>query len=174
MAKRDFRKGAIPYDFIAVPRRLPKSVEWRGLSGRSTKLLFDLASQYSGKNNGRLCPSFEVMKRDHGWTSKDQLIKAKQELLECSFVVQTRKGRAPRTAEWVGLTWWKLDYEKSMEIDPGTWPHLNFLNLHDALIDPNEGRKKPNGTAKPVVRSTDRSTPRIPPTRSAARTDGVP
>lgn len=173
MAKRDYGGVAIPFEFIPLPKRVLRSTAWRSLSYRGQALALALSSQYTGRNNGRLCPSFEVMKRDHGWTSKDQLIKAKRELLECPFAIRTRKGRAPRTAEWIGMTWWRLDYNATMEVDPASWPYLNFIDLKDARIDPNEGRMKLNGTANSVVRSTDRSTPKKPPTWSAARTDGA-
>lgn len=149
MAKRDYRKGAIKYPFIAFPKQVLASSEWRQLSHRGRSLLLDLCGQYTGKNNGRFCPSFEVMKR-YGWGSKSNLARAKGELLDTSFVVLTRRGRAPRTAEWVGLTWWQLDYHESMEIAPTEWPYMNFVDLRDALIDPNIGRGKLNGTANSV------------------------
>src|SRR5690606_4142554 len=78
------------------------------------------------------------------------LARAKGELLDTPFVVLTRRGRAPRTAEWVGVTWWHLDHDQSMEIARTQWPYLNFVDLRDALIDPNAGREKLNGTANSV------------------------
>jgi len=141
MSKRDYRKGMLPFQFIPIPKDVLSSPEWLNLPHNARALATDLMSQYTGKNNGRLCPGFQVMKR-YGWTSKQTLTRAKNALLECSFVVRTRLGHAPRTAEWIGFTWWKLDYDKSMDIiDPRDFPYLNFIRVE--RLDPNEGRVKP-------------------------------
>ncbi|HYC42358.1 MAG TPA: hypothetical protein VEB70_05165 [Noviherbaspirillum sp.] len=147
MAKRDHVRGALPFHFAAVPLDVIRSKEWRGLPHSARALAVDLISQYTGKNNGRLCPAFEVMKA-YGWASKRTLIDAKRALVECPFVVLTRKGHPPRTAEWIAFTWWKLDYEKSMDVDPKAFPYLNFLSVE--RIDPNQGRSPPE-KSNPVV-----------------------
>jgi len=144
MAKHNYRKGAIPYLFIALPRQVVASLEWQALSHRARSLAVDLMNQYNGKNNGRLCPGFEAM-RNSNWTSKDQLIKAKRELLTTRFCIQTRMGHAPRTAEWLGFTWWPLNWDESMDVSRTTWPFMNFVDIEQARIDPNEGRKARNG-----------------------------
>ena len=126
MAQKSYRKGAIPYGFIAVPKDVLTHPDYLGLPAASKALLFDVAVQFTGKNNGRLSPGFEAMKRA-GWTSKTKLIRAKRALLECVFTMQTRIGHPPRTAEWWGFTWWKLDYHESMEVNARGWPYLNFL-----------------------------------------------
>lgn len=144
MAKDNYRKGAITYNFIALPNRVVASREWQVLPHRARSLAIDLMYQYTGKNNGRLCPGFEVMRR-FGWRSKDQVIKAKRELLTTQFCIQTRIGHAPRTAEWLGFTWWKLHWHESMDMSATAWPYMNFIDIEQARIDPNEGRKAVNG-----------------------------
>lgn len=144
MGKRSHAKGSISYQFIAVPKLLIASLEWQRLSFRGRALALDLMGQYSGKNNGRLCPSFEVMRRA-GWTSKDQLVKAKRELLSTRFCIQTRMGHPPRTSEWLGFTWWRLDWHESMDISATGWPLGDFFDLADVRIDPNKARKPANG-----------------------------
>jgi hypothetical protein len=144
MSKTDHRKGMLPFPFVAIPVEIIRSAEWQSLPHSARALAIDLMSQYTGKNNGRLCPAFTVMARC-GWTSKDTLANAKRALLACSFVVCTRKGHPPRTAEWIGFTWWKLDYDKSMDIDPKRFPYLSFKKMK--RLDPNEGRK----AAKPSL-----------------------
>jgi len=156
MGKRSHAKGSISYQFIAIPKLLIASEEWQRLSFRGRALALDLMNQYTGKNNGRLCPGFEVMRRA-GWTSKDQLVKAKRELLSTRFCIQTRMGYPPRTSEWLGFTWWRLDWHESMDVSPTAWPLMNFVDIEQARIDPNEGRKPENGKHFPW---------------SAARTDG--
>ncbi|WP_292934531.1 hypothetical protein [Noviherbaspirillum sp.] len=137
MAKSDHKKGALPYQFAALPMDVIRSGTWQALPHSARALAIDLMSQYTGKNNGRLCPAFVVMER-YGWASKRTLIDAKRALIECPFVVLTRKGHPPRTSEWLAFTWWRLDYEKSMDIDPKAFPYLNFV--HAIRPDPNTGR----------------------------------
>jgi hypothetical protein len=140
MSKRDHRKGMLPFRFVALPIEVIQSAEWQKLPHSARALAIDLMCQYTGKNNGRLCPGFPVMQK-HGWKSKETLARAKKALLKCSFVIQTRLGHAPSTAEWIGFTWWKLDYDKSMDINPRCFPYLNFVSVE--RLDPNEGRVKP-------------------------------
>ena len=141
MAKRDHRKGALPFRFVAIPVPVLESSEYRALPPSARSLLVDLLMQFSGKNNGRLCISRMALGR-YGWTSSDTLDRAKRALLSCQFILMTRKGRPPRTAEWVGVTWLPLDYDKSMEVDPRAWPYMNFQTIEAGAIDPNQGREK--------------------------------
>lgn len=147
-------KRALNFRFIPLPLDVVLSPEWKTLSSSAKCLAIDLATQFKGKNNGRLSPSFEAMKR-HGWTSKDTLARAKKALLECSFVVLTRKGHPPCTAEWIGFTWWPLDWHESMDIQPKEWPYLNFVQL--PLHDPNAGRQPSVKSAICVPRNPGRS-----------------
>lgn len=137
MAKTDFRKGQLPFQFVPLPKDVLASPEYQGLPTSAKALMLDLMGQYTGKNNGRLCTAFEAMKRC-GWTAPNTLTRAKRALLECPFAMLTRKGHPPRTAEWVGFTWWKLDWHESMDIGPRGFPYLNFVPVRS--IDPNEGR----------------------------------
>lgn len=150
MSGSNYRKGALKFDFAPLPRAVLNGAEWCDLPTGARSLAIDLAAQYTGKNNGRLTPAFEVMQR-YGWVSKGTLIRAKKALLEASFVVLTRKGHAPRTAEWVGFTWWTLNFEQSMDVDPKYFPYLNFQTVQSARIDPNRGRE--NATGRHFLRS---------------------
>jgi hypothetical protein len=152
MSKRSHARGAILYEFVAVPKAVLQSTEWQALPPSARALAMDLMAQYSGKNNGRLCPAFTVMERC-GWTSRTTLIQAKRALLECPFVLVTRKGHAPRTAEWIAFSWWPLHYERSMDIDPARFPYLNFMKLE--RIDPNQGRGRPPAKSNCVVQKLD-------------------
>lgn len=137
MTKSSYMKGALPFEFLAVPKAILRSAEYLALSHSARSLMNDLMGQYSGKNNGRLTPSFTAME-SLGWVSKTTLQRAKDHLLDAPFVVLTRKGHAPRTAEWIGFTWWRLNYHESMDIDPRRFPYLNFMS--PAVADPNTGR----------------------------------
>lgn len=125
MARR--KRGSIDYPFIALPRALITSETWQALPHAARVLAIDLMSQYTGRNNGRLCPAFEVMKRS-GWASKDTLARAKRALLDSPFALQTRMGHPPRTAEWIGFLWWRLDYDRTMDVDPAKWPRWGFMD----------------------------------------------
>jgi hypothetical protein len=137
VARNDFRKGALPFEFLPIPKDVLRSPAYQALPFSARALMLDLMAQYTGKNNGRLSPAFQAMQRI-GWT-KHTLIAAKRALLKCPFVVLTRRGHAPKTAEWIGLTWWKLDFHPSMNIQPREFPYLNFRE-EVRRADPNTGR----------------------------------
>lgn len=137
MGKRDYEKGGLPYGFQPIPKDLFTMSEFQKLPSSAKALMLDLIGQYTGKNNGRLTPAFDVMQRS-GWVSKGTLQRAKEALLEAPFVVLTRQGHPPRTVDWLAFTWWKLDFEKTMDVDPRQFPYLNFLRMK--AVDPNSGR----------------------------------
>jgi hypothetical protein len=88
-------------DFVAFPRTCSNDPRFYELQSSSKVLLLDVAAQYTGKNNGRLCPSFEVM-RHRGWNSKHTLRSAIEGLLESSVCHPNADVATPRTAEWLG------------------------------------------------------------------------
>jgi hypothetical protein len=60
MARNDYRKGALPFTFVPIPKLILDSLEWHNLPPNAIKLALDLAAQYTGKNNGRLTPVLSV------------------------------------------------------------------------------------------------------------------
>jgi hypothetical protein len=126
MSRSKRRGGKIPYPFVPFPVDVLRSAEFVGLSDAAKALLFDLVEQYTGGNNGRLTPSWTAMQR-RGWGGQHKLIRAKREILATSFCILTRKGKPPQTAEWLGFTWWRLDYQPTMDVNASKWPYLNFL-----------------------------------------------
>ena len=137
MSKRDYTKGGYSFPFTIIPKDVITSPSWRALPHSARALAVDLMAQYTGKNNGRLCPAWSVMQL-HGWKSKETLDRAKRALVECPYVVKTREGHPPRTAEWIAFTWWTLDFDRSMDVDPKRFPYLNFVAVK--RTDPNVGR----------------------------------
>jgi hypothetical protein len=77
--------------FMQIPHAVIEHENYSRLSHRACRLLWDLYSQFRGKNNGDLCASMSIMKRK-GWKSNDQLSKAKKELLETGWIVRTKVG----------------------------------------------------------------------------------
>lgn len=120
--KRDGGGGAI----LIMPHCVLNSAAYLSLSGRSIKLLYDLAMQYNTYNNGALLASWRFMSERRGWTSADQLAKAKAELIDKSLIVQTVQGLLPNKASWYGLTWLALDNIKGLEITANEWPRGSY------------------------------------------------
>lgn len=141
MAKRDFKGASISYQFAAIPMEVLRSPEWVALPPSAAKLAMALVGQYTGKNNGRLCPSVEALQGAGYTMTKPTVIAATRALLECEWCFLTRQGRPPRTTTWIGFTWWKLDWLKDMDIQPREFPHLNFAK--PKMADPNHGRGPP-------------------------------
>lgn len=77
--------------FIALWHAILEHPNYTKLSPRAVKLLIDIYAQYRGNNNGDLCAAHTLMKK-RGWKSKDQLQKAKDELLKVGWLMVTRQG----------------------------------------------------------------------------------
>ena len=69
MARSKYRKGALSFPFVAVPKAILAGDDWARMTPRARVLMLDLMAQYSGANNGRLTPAFEAMQR-RGWSSR--------------------------------------------------------------------------------------------------------
>ena len=78
------------------------------LSHPARGLLFELARQFVGDNNGRLLASGAYLAK-RGWKSADVITRAKRELLDAGFIFETVKGHRPNRASWYAVTWRTLD-----------------------------------------------------------------
>lgn len=131
--KRDGGGGAV----LIVPHCVLNSAAYISLSGRAIKLLYDVAMQYNTYNNGALLASWRYMSEKRGWTSADQLAKAKAELIDKSLIVQTVQGLLPNKASWYGLTWLALDNIKGLEISAQDWPRGSYARWKHADLQKN-------------------------------------
>ena len=111
--------------FLSLPHHVLNHENFRCLSPRATKLVIDIAAQYRGKNNGDLCAPLSLM-RKRGWTSSDQLNKAKKELVEKDVIRVSRQGGLNK-CNLYALTWFPID-ECGGKLDiastitaPGRW-----------------------------------------------------
>lgn len=93
--------------FLALPHSLMEHPNFSSMSPRAVKLLLDLGAQYRGVNNGDLAMTWSIMEK-RGWHSRDQLRKARQELLYRGFIVITRQG-GRNLATLYALTWRQID-----------------------------------------------------------------
>ncbi|RDH84484.1 MAG: hypothetical protein DIZ80_03115 [endosymbiont of Galathealinum brachiosum] len=128
--------------FSAMPHQVTDSTNYRSLSPRAVKLLVDMNAQYRGTNNGDICITPKLM-RPWGWTSNDQLHKAKNELLDKGWIVLTRQGGRNK-ANLYALTLWAIDEcGGKLDLKPTTAPlswwkdgfdpeTVNIVALHTA------------------------------------------
>jgi len=122
---RDAKHKRDPGAFLAIPMSVLHSEAYKGLSAHSVRLLWDIACQYRGDNNGQLYAAWTLM-RERGWRSEDTLAKAKRELLEHGFLYETRKGHRPNKASWYALTWWATDDIIGMDVSPQSVPRGEY------------------------------------------------
>lgn len=94
--------------FLLLPHDVINHENFFGLSPRATKLLIQIAGQYKGTNNGDLATTWKLMSV-LGWCSKDQLYKAREELLVKGWIVLTRQGRRPNIPSLFAITWQPID-----------------------------------------------------------------
>lgn len=105
---KSWKKGALGYPFVPVPRSIFASASFYELSHKARSLLLALMGQYNGNNNGDFSVAWTVMKQ-RGWKSEDTLSKAKHELIQTGFLFETRKGRMPNLCSLYALTCWPLN-----------------------------------------------------------------
>ncbi|MBU6951618.1 hypothetical protein [Hahella sp. HN01] len=118
------RRDSAP--FLKLPLHMLAHDNFRSLSYRAKSLLLDVASQFRGHNNGDLCASLTIMK-SYGWTSSDQLHKARKELEERGWLIETRKGARPNIPTLYALAWLPINdcggklLKKATDTAPNTW-----------------------------------------------------
>lgn len=136
MAKRDYRKGDLAAlgGFVPLPHVVLDSSAYATLSASAVKLLMDVCRQYTGRNNGRLTPSYGLLK-DRGWKSVGTLDRAKKELRDSRLVTVTKQGgRRKGDCELWAINWLKLDWRHDMDIQPGGHDYMGFLKLEEAKV----------------------------------------
>lgn len=131
--------------FLAIPFSVIDSPAYIRLGDPARSLLWDVARQYVGTNNGALLASAKYLKK-YGWTSNDKLTRAKRELLEAGFLYETFMGHRPNKASWYALTWRPLD--RIDGYDPGAidgfkrWAFLADPAIANASLKPAGGAKR--------------------------------
>lgn len=108
MARSKFKGSKYNEPFVGIVRSVFDAPAFTALSPHACKLLFELASQYRGDNNGNLTVAWSIVSK-RGWRSRSTLWRCKSELVEAGFVYVTRKGRLPSVCELLALTWFPLD-----------------------------------------------------------------
>lgn len=115
--------------FLAIPHAVMDSQAWRLCRGTAIKLLFDIARQYRGNNNGDLCASEGLVP---GYASETRA-RALRELCHYGLLIKTRQGGLHQSCLYA-LSWRPIDDCKGkLEVAatvaaPGDWkgPKLQF------------------------------------------------
>lgn len=159
--------------FIALPHAVVLSDAYRELSHPARSLLTEIAVQYMGCNNGQLLASQSKL-LPRGWRSADTLHRAKQELLEAGFVVETVKGGRPNKASWYAITWWRLDghpkYDFGVELEFRRTP-LPSLKKN---ASPPAGEERLRAPPKQLARTSSRGALQTHGALPSAPRDGAP
>ena len=100
-AKRD--NGRDPGGFIALPVSVLDCPGHRALSHTARALLIEVARQFHGDDNGRMLLSRAYL-AGRGWKSSDVIDRAKGQLIEGGFIIETVKGHRPNKASWYAVT----------------------------------------------------------------------
>ena len=116
--------------FVSIPHVVLESSSFINLRPRAVKLLLDVAFQLDGRNNGNLTVAWTFMKA-RGWSSKDTLSKAVQDLIEANLIVKTRTGRFMNPGahcDLYAVTWRAIDEcpGKDLEVAPTATPPRKF------------------------------------------------
>ena len=107
--------------YITIPNRCLVSENFSSLSPKACKLFLDVAAQCRGYNNGDLCITWSLMKK-RAWKSQDTLAKAKKELLDKGWLIQTRQGGRNRCSLFA-FSFIKIgDFGSKLEIGPTESP----------------------------------------------------
>ena len=127
--------------FVMLPHTVLEHENYARRSHRAIRLLIDLYGQYRGNNNGDLCLAWTIMTKK-GWKSKDQLHKAKKELLDSGWIIVTRQGGRNKCSLYA-VTFKSIDYcngkldVKETHAALGDWKGIQSVKITTPA--PNEG-----------------------------------
>jgi len=138
-------------EHIGVPHCVLDGAAYLSLNAHARMLLWDLAAQYRGNNNGDLCMAWKLM-RKRGWKSEGTLCKAKLELLEACLIVETRKGARPNKCSLFALTWYALDdCDGKLDMSVRSFPRGAYKLKDHPPVMVSSGRKNASLTTAGVV-----------------------
>lgn len=135
MRKSRYKKGELDIlgGFVALPRDVFASQDYKSLSIEAMALLLAILEQYRGNNNGDLTPSYYVVGKTLGW-GRTRHAKAVSELRGSRLVQVTaypRVGTNGRPELWA-LSWFGLDFHRKMDIEPKEFKRFLYRDLPTA------------------------------------------
>ncbi|AGW92083.1 hypothetical protein N234_18777 [Ralstonia pickettii DTP0602] len=134
--------------FIGIPHWVMQSAAYRSCPHPARSLLLDIVMQYNGRNNGSLVACDKYLK-PLGWLSSDVIARAKDKLLKCGLLVETRKGQRPNKAAWYALGWRPLDVKDGMDINPRAYRTISQHEIN--TLTPSHGAKSRGIAPSPGV-----------------------
>lgn len=109
--------------FVQLYFQITDSEEFGALSGNGAKLLLEFARQYRPGRNGDISIPWSMLKH-RGWKSQGTVSRAKQELLQGGWIIETRKG-GKHLCSLFAVTWYPIDAsDKHQEPATTTAPDL--------------------------------------------------
>lgn len=122
-------RNASTKGFAGVPRVVMRHPDYINLPACAKVLLFELALQFLGKNNGDLQIALSLMK-ERGFNSPATLNKAKKALLAANLIVCAREGQFMNpggTCSLYALSWLPIDEcNGKHHLQPTTVPIRRF------------------------------------------------
>lgn len=94
--------------YFKFPAVMLNAHDFYTLSPAAVKLLVDIGAQYNGYNNGDLHCARSILKK-RNWTSNSQIYKAKQELIDKNWIVESRAGGFGIGPSLYAITWQPVD-----------------------------------------------------------------
>ena len=137
--KKQTRLESITGGYSAFPWAVHDSLSFIGASDKARSLLFGLMRQHNGSNNGHLHLASGWLAK-HGWRSKSNNEKARDELIERGLIIQTAKGGLNIGADLFALTWYDISNYEGLDISKGTYQRGKYLLCK---LPPTERRKPP-------------------------------
>ena len=129
MARSKFKNNRDKRDgnqFVALPRVVLESPGYRQAGHPARSLLIDIATQYTGHNNGKLVACAKYL-APIGWKSNATMLRAVRQLLACGLLIETRKGARPNKSAWFALSWLDLDQGHGLDIDPKFYRRGDYM-----------------------------------------------
>ena len=114
------KKAAKDGGFFAIPKAILNHPDFLVMSWSAQALLFHMGAFFNGFNNGDISIPHSTMK-ERGWC-RGTLEKARQELLQKGWIIETRKGSRFFTCALYALSWKTLNECKGkLDINPNTY-----------------------------------------------------
>ena len=102
--------------FVMLGSEMLNSAAYKDLSFSARAMLIEVLHYYTGKNNGRIWISADVLK-ERGF-SKNTVTRALNELTSHGFIWNTKKGGNMRgVCSWFALTWFRIDKAEGQHLE---------------------------------------------------------
>lgn len=130
MSAKKRPQEAVSGSYTPIPHAVLDCKAFVGASDRAKAMLLELLRQHNGGNNGRLQLSVAWLKA-RGWTSTDQIQKAKIELLDRGLIFKTKQGGLNIGPDWFALTWLQISNFSNLDVKPNGY-HPGHWRMLDA------------------------------------------